>query len=107
MANRPKINECDKYVYVKSNENDYAIVCLYVDDMLIIDNNINIIKATKQMLANKFEMKDMGVANVILDIIISRTSQELVSNLSPSTCLLGPRRRVKSIDITHFKNDTN
>ncbi|TYK23174.1 retrotransposon protein, putative, Ty1-copia subclass [Cucumis melo var. makuwa] len=29
-------------------------------------SNINIIKATKQMLANKFEMKDMGVADVIL-----------------------------------------
>ena len=42
-------------------------MCLYVDDMLIIGSNINIIKATKQiMLANKFEMKDMGVADVIL-----------------------------------------
>ena len=53
-------------------------MCLYVDDMLIIGSNINIIKKTKQMLANKFEMKDMGVADVILGIKISRTPQGLV-----------------------------
>ena len=67
MTNGFKINECDKCVYVKSNEHDHVIVRLYVDDMLIIGSNMNIIKKTKQMLANKFEMKDMGVADVILD----------------------------------------
>ena len=73
MASRFKINKCDKCVYVKNNENDHVIVCLYVDDMLIIGSNINIIKATKQMLPNKFKMKDMGVVDVILGIKISRT----------------------------------
>ena len=52
ITNGFKINECDKRVYVKSNENDNVIVCMYVDDMLIIGSNINIIKVTKQMLAN-------------------------------------------------------
>ncbi|KAL0549588.1 hypothetical protein IC582_014074 [Cucumis melo] len=78
MANGFKINECDKCVYAKSNQNDHVIVCLYVDDMLIIGSNINIIKTTKQMLANKFEMKDMGVADVILGIKISKTPQGLM-----------------------------
>ena len=82
MVNGFKINECDKCVYVKSNEHDHVIVCLYVDDMLIIGSNINIIKKTKQMLANKFEMKDMGVTDVILGIKISRTLQELVLSQS-------------------------
>ena len=82
MVNGFKINECDKCVYAKSNENDHVIVCLYVDDMLIIGSNINIIKKTKQMLANKFEMKDMGVADVILGIKISRTPQGLVLSQS-------------------------
>ena len=30
------INECDKCVYVKDTNNRYVIVCLYVDDMLIL-----------------------------------------------------------------------
>ena len=50
--------------------------------MLIIGSNINIIKKTKQMLANKFEMKDIGVADVILGIKISRTPQGLVLSQS-------------------------
>ena len=50
--------------------------------MLIIGSNINIIKATKQMLANKFEMKDIGVVDVILGIKISRTPQRLVLSQS-------------------------
>ncbi|KAL4028492.1 hypothetical protein IC575_011689 [Cucumis melo] len=50
MTNKFKINECDKCVYVKSNENDHVIVCIYVDDMLIIGSNISIIKTTKQIL---------------------------------------------------------
>ena len=82
MATRFKINECDKCVYVKSNENDHVIMCLYVDDMLIIGSNINIIKAAKQILANKFEIKDMDVAYIILGIKISRTPQGLVLSQS-------------------------
>ena len=30
------INECDKCVYVKNTNKGYVIICLYVDDMLII-----------------------------------------------------------------------
>ena len=35
------------------------------------------IKSTKDMLKSRFDMKDMGLANVILGIQISRTSEGL------------------------------
>ena len=57
-------------------------LCLYVDDMLIIDSNNDIIKATKRMLTSKFDMKDLGVADVILGIKISRKSNGLVISQS-------------------------
>ncbi|KAA0058473.1 retrotransposon protein, putative, Ty1-copia subclass [Cucumis melo var. makuwa] len=38
-------------------------------------SSINIIKTTKQMLANKFETKDMGIADVILAYAISKLSR--------------------------------
>ena len=57
-------------------------LCLYVDDMLIIDSNNDIIKATKRMLTSKFNMKDLGVADVILGIKISRKSNGLVLSQS-------------------------
>jgi len=69
-----KINECDKCVYVKNTDKGYVIVCLYVDDMLIIGSNIEMIKITKKMLNKRFDMKDMGIADVILGMKISKTS---------------------------------
>ena len=68
-----KTNECDKCIYVKNTDKGYVIICLYVDDMLIIGSNIEMIKTTKKMLNSK--MKDMGVADVILGIKISKTSE--------------------------------
>ena len=70
-----KINECDKCIYMKNTNKGYVIICLYVDDMLIIGSNIEIIKTTKKMLNSKFDMKDMGVADVILGIKIFKTSE--------------------------------
>ena len=76
------INECDKCVYVKDTNNGYVIVCLYVDDMLILGSNNYIITTTKKMLSSKFNMKDLGVADVILGTKISRTSGGLILSQS-------------------------
>ena len=78
MSNGFKINECDKCVYVKKTKYGYVVVCLYVDDMLIIGSTNEIIIATKKILTSKFEMKDMGIADVILGIKISRTRDGIV-----------------------------
>ena len=67
------INECNKCVYTKIVTNACIIVCLYVDDMLILGTNIEIIKSTKRMLSNSLDMKNLGVADVILGIKITRT----------------------------------
>ncbi|GKA93173.1 retrovirus-related pol polyprotein from transposon TNT 1-94 [Tanacetum coccineum] len=73
-----KINECDKCVYVKDTSAGYVILCLYVDDMLIVGSNDKMIRSTKDMLKSKFDMKDMGLADVILRIKIIRTQNGLV-----------------------------
>ena len=75
LSNDFKINEYDKYVYTKNTQSEYVIVCLYVDDMLIIGSNNDVIKATKKMLTNYFDMKDM---DVILGIKITKTSSGLI-----------------------------
>jgi len=66
------INECDKCVYIKTVENTYIIVCLCVDDRLILETNIEVIKSTKRMLSNNFDMKDLRVTDVILEIKITK-----------------------------------
>ena len=82
MSNGFTINECDKCVYVKDTNNGYVIVCLYVDVMLILGSNNYIITTTKKILFSKFNMKGLGVEDVILGIKISRTSGRVILSQS-------------------------
>ena len=49
-----------------------VILCLYVDDILIFRTILNVIKEVKDFLSNKFEMKDLEVADVTLNIKLLR-----------------------------------
>ena len=82
LKNDFKINECDKCVYIKDTPNHKVIICSYVDDILIISRDISDINATKRMLERKFNMKDLGVMDVILGIRIHRTPQGLALSQS-------------------------
>lgn len=48
MSDGFHINECDKCVYVKTTQNGFVIVCLYVDDMLIMGSTKKIIDDIKK-----------------------------------------------------------
>jgi hypothetical protein len=65
-------NEADKCVYYRYGGGDGVILCLYVVDILILGNNINVIKEVKDFLSNNFEMKDLGETEVILNIKLLR-----------------------------------
>nr|GEX12105.1 putative EF-hand domain pair, reverse transcriptase, RNA-dependent DNA polymerase [Tanacetum cinerariifolium] len=52
-------------------------VCMLVKSLYDL-NNDKMIKSTKDMLKSKFDMKDMGLVDVILDIKIIRTHNGLV-----------------------------
>ena len=43
---------------------------MYVDDIVLYRNNLDIIEATKKQLCFIFEMKDMGEARYVLDVEI-------------------------------------
>lgn len=66
LKNELKINKCDKCVYIKNDMNHEFIFCLYVYDMLIMSKSIDDINATKRMLSSNFNIKDLGVAGLIL-----------------------------------------
>jgi hypothetical protein len=59
-------------VYTKHVGDHFVIMVLYVDDMLLIGNNKEIIKDVKSQLSSQFDMKDLGVANFILGMEIKR-----------------------------------
>lgn len=97
MTNGFKINECDKCVYVKTTTNGYVILCLYVNNILIVGSNDEMVKRTKDMLNIWFDMKDMGLTDVILGIQIKR---------SPNGLILTQSYYVNKILDKFNKNDT-
>ena len=66
------MNEADKCVYYRFGGDEGVILCLYVDDIFIFGNNESVIKEVKDFLSSNFEMKDLGVADVILNIKLLR-----------------------------------
>ena len=59
ISNSFRLNEADKCIYFKMFDSNIVIICLYVDDMLILSNSIYCIKDTKDFLTSHFDMKDM------------------------------------------------
>jgi hypothetical protein len=66
---RSRIDHC---IYSKKVGNNFIYAVLYVDDMLLVRNNMDVIKEVKSQLSSKFDMKDLGVANFILGMEIKR-----------------------------------
>ena len=44
------------------------MIIFYVDDMLIIRTDLEIVKSAEKFLSAQFRMKDLGTADVILEI---------------------------------------
>jgi len=62
----------DHCVYVKRTTREIIFLTLYVDDILLVGNNLEMINATKQWLSSVFEMKDMGEVRYVLGVEIVR-----------------------------------
>jgi hypothetical protein len=45
-----------------------VILCLYIDDIMILGSKIQVINITKYLLSKHFNIKDLGFVNVILGI---------------------------------------
>ncbi|KAK8936988.1 hypothetical protein KSP39_PZI012089 [Platanthera zijinensis] len=56
----------DKCLYHRSLSNQTVIICLYVDDMLILRSNLAAIRDIKSTLAEAFDMKDLGPVDTLL-----------------------------------------
>ncbi|KAL0448021.1 UNVERIFIED_CONTAM: hypothetical protein Slati_1930000 [Sesamum latifolium] len=65
-------NEYDPCVYKKINRSSVAYLVLYVDNILLIGNNVKVLGGIKAWLSTQFSMKDMGEPSYILGINICR-----------------------------------
>ncbi|KAJ0869659.1 putative RNA-directed DNA polymerase [Helianthus annuus] len=68
--NRSKFDSC---VYIREYEQGkFVYLLLYVDDMLVACENQQVIKETKDLLKQEFDMKELGPAKKILGMEILR-----------------------------------
>nr|GEY83007.1 zinc finger, CCHC-type [Tanacetum cinerariifolium] len=81
LSNGFSLNQADKCVYSRFDASSKGvIICLYVDDMLILGTDQDQVNKTKEFLSSKFDMKDLGEAGVILGIKIKRGNNEAVQS---------------------------
>ena len=63
----------DNCIFVqKFFDDDFVILLLYVDDILIVGRNVSRIDKLKKQLSKSFSIKDLGLAKKILGIRIKR-----------------------------------
>jgi hypothetical protein len=78
-------NEEEACVYKKDSGSAVVFLILYVDDILLIGNDIPMLESVKASLKKSFSMKDLGEAAYILGIRIYRDRSKRLIGLSQDT----------------------
>ncbi|KAK8694419.1 hypothetical protein V6N13_071972 [Hibiscus sabdariffa] len=78
-------NEDEPCVYKKFSGSIVSFLILYVDDILIIGNDIPTLQSIKSWLSSCFSMKDLGEAPYILGVKIYRDRSRRILGLSQGT----------------------
>ena len=75
-------NEDDPCIYRRDDKGILVFLVLYVDDILIMGSNTEMLKSVKEWLSSKFSMKDLGDASYILGVKIYRDRSKRMLGLS-------------------------
>ncbi|KAJ9535406.1 hypothetical protein OSB04_un001478 [Centaurea solstitialis] len=78
-------SEFEPCVYTKFSGSTVTFLVLYVDDILLIGNDVPTLQSVKTWLSKCFQMKDLGEAAYILGIKIYRNRSRRLIGLSQST----------------------
>jgi len=72
-------------VYKYKKEEKVVFLILYVDDILLIGNDVGMMTDVKEWLASQFQMKDLGEASYVLGIKIIRDRKKKLLALSQAS----------------------
>ena len=78
-------SEEESCVYKKFSGSSLVFLVLYVDDILLMGNDIPLLESVKHWLQSCFSMKDLGEAEYILGIKIHRDRSRRMIGLSQET----------------------
>lgn len=74
--------ESDHCIYVRRQEDELVLIALYVDDLLLISNTTTALATLKKALTRRFEMTDLGEAQYILGLELTRNRTARTLSLS-------------------------
>nr|GEY74369.1 hypothetical protein [Tanacetum cinerariifolium] len=97
-------NRDEPCVYLKASGSYVAILILYVDDILLMGNNVPMLQDVKSYLKRSFAMKDLGGAAYILGIKIYRDRSKRLIGLCQSAYI---EKILKIYYMENSKRETN
>ena len=78
---RGSSNPSNANLYVKRSGNDIILLVIYVDDIIIISSEENMIEQIKSNMSKDFDMIDLGLLHYYLGVEVWKTSSSIfVSN---------------------------
>ena len=72
----------DTCVYIYRKNGVVIILTLYVDDLLLVGADIQVIESIKQKLMKRFKMTDMGDVSLVLGMQVTRDRQQKTITIS-------------------------
>lgn len=63
----------DYSLFVRNHHGNFTALLVYVDDVILAGNNLQEIEETKQFLAKRFKLKDLGQLKYFLGIEVARS----------------------------------
>ena len=91
-------SDADPCIYSKLKDSSLMIIALYVDDILLASNDLNLLEAEKNVLQTKFEMEDQGEASYCLGMTIERERDKKILNINQKSYLESVLKRFGMAD---------
>lgn len=73
-------------MFIKRKNGKFLTLLVYVDDVLFVGDDLDMIKPNKEYLNNTFKIKDLGVAKYFLGLEMARSSTGI--SLSQQKCII-------------------
>ena len=86
-----RASEADPCIYIKSAKRNgrtsFVIISVYVDDVILASNDLDLLNEEKNSLAQNFEMVDQGEINYILGMAVKRDRERGILRIDQSAYL--------------------
>jgi len=69
------MSDADHSLYVRRSDEGIMVITIYVDDLVVGGDNDNLGEHVKNLLKQKFDMKDLGELKFFLGMEVIRTPE--------------------------------